>query len=184
MVFYPDYELGYANESGGVYKDVSKLPLDTEFLITSEILHGKICESKRLGKYMHIVETNKDYFFEANKQYILPINIIKKKSTEDILEYPCSKCNISYCYKNCEEYNEWLENILLLKESVNNQDIIKLTFPRELLINTKTIDNVVTVSKYKCPTCNTTIPKVLIKRHDMKYCFKCGQLFNFMEMKE
>ena len=33
--------------------------------------------------------------------------MVTEKRLIDANEYPCQRCEVSYCYKNCKKFNEW-----------------------------------------------------------------------------
>ena len=41
-----------------------------------------------------------------------------EKRLIDANEYPCNRCEISYCYKNCDKFNAWFENTVDAEEVV------------------------------------------------------------------
>lgn len=44
-----------------------------------------------------------------------------KKRLIDANEYPCNKCEVSYCYKNCKKFVEWFEKTVDAVEVVHGE---------------------------------------------------------------
>ena len=45
-----------------------------------------------------------------------------EKRLIDANAYPCQNCYISYCYKDCKKFNEWLNNTVDAVEVVRCKD--------------------------------------------------------------
>ena len=45
-----------------------------------------------------------------------------EKRLIDAEAYPCQNCEVSYCYKNCKKFNEWLNNTVDAVEVVRCKD--------------------------------------------------------------
>lgn len=45
----------------------------------------------------------------------------------DADKYPCAKCDVSYCYKNCDEFNNWFQNTVDAVPVVRCKDCVSVS---------------------------------------------------------
>lgn len=101
-----------------------------------------------------------------------------------ILDNPCNNCYESYCYKNCDKYEEWEKNVEAVKNAIEENGLTKFFLPKEVIENGSTYGKTCNKKQYICPNCGKIISRVICTTTNKpNHCYRCGQLLIFKGVK-
>jgi acetone carboxylase gamma subunit len=100
--------------------------------------------------------------------------------TLSISESPCNNCYESYCYKNCDEYVKWEENVNLVIKTLEEKNLINFMLPKEVIEDGSGYGKTCDKKQYICPNCGKIISRVICTKVEKpNHCYRCGQLLKF-----
>jgi hypothetical protein len=82
------------------------------------------------------------------------MGMANEKRLIDANEYPCQRCEVSYCYKNCKKFNEWFNKTVDAVEVVHGRWIYEpVEFSIVKDIRCSVCGRYVKVPENYCPDC-------------------------------